>query len=75
MMADCIATDINCAQICRLAAGFMARGSSMAMEVCRLCAGICDVCAEECEKHEHPHCKECARACRSCAEECRSMAA
>ena len=75
MMARCIALDMDCAQICRLATAYMARGSQFAKEFCRLCADICEACAEECGKHQHDHCQECARACRRCAEECRRMAA
>lgn len=73
MMARCIALDMDCAQMCRLAAGFMARGSSNATEVCRTCATICDACADECGQHQHEHCRRCAEACRRCAEECRRM--
>src|SRR5689334_22470077 len=41
MLARCIALDTDCSQLCRLAAGFMARGSSNAAELCRACAEIC----------------------------------
>lgn len=75
MMARCIALDIDCAAICRLAAGYMARGSEFASAVCALCADICQACGDECARHQHPHCQECAAACRRCAEECRRMAA
>lgn len=74
-MARCIALDIDCAAICRLAAGYMARGSEMAKEICRACAAVCEACAVECSKHSAGHCQECAEACRNCAEECRRMAA
>jgi len=74
-MARCIQLDMDCAVICRLAVGFMARGSELAADVCDLCAEICDVCAQECAKHSMAHCQECAKACRRCAEECRRMAA
>lgn len=74
-MAKCIALDIDCAAICRLAAGYMARGSQLAKEICKACASVCQACAEECAKHEHEHCKECAEACRRCAQECMKMAA
>lgn len=74
-MARCVALDIDCAAICRLAAGAMSRGSEMAKEICRLCADICEACGDECAKHAHAHCKECAEACRRCAEECRRIAA
>jgi hypothetical protein len=74
-MAECIRLDVDCAEICRLAAGYMARGSSQSALICRTCAEICDACGAECERHDHDHCKECAEACRRCAEECRRMAA
>lgn len=73
-MARCIALDIDCAEICRLASGFMSRGSEFASAICATCAEVCEACAVECEKHDMEHCKECASACRRCAEECRQMA-
>ena len=72
-MARCIQLDIDCAAICRLAVGYMARGSELAADVCELCASVCDVCAEECAKHPMAHCQACAEACRRCAAECRRM--
>ena len=74
MMARCIALDIDCAQLCRLAAAMMARGSEAAKLVCEACVSLCDMCAEECGKHQMQHCQECAAACRKCAAECRQMA-
>ncbi len=74
-MARCIALDVDCAQLCRLAAGFMARGSESAAAVCRACADACDACADECSTHPMQHRQDCALACRRCADECRRMAA
>jgi len=74
MMARCIALDMDCAQICRTAAAFMARGSDFAVELCRQCAAVCTACGEECGKHQMDHCQACAEACRRCAEACLSMA-
>ena len=74
-MARCIALDMDCAAICRLAAGFMARGSEFAKAACTVCADVCRACADECARHRHDHCQACAEACRRCAEECRRMAA
>lgn len=74
MMARCIALDIDCAQLCRYAAGAMARGSELAPQICALCADVCEACGEECARHQHAHCKTCADACRRCAEACRRMA-
>lgn len=73
-MAGCIRLDLDCAQVCRLAAGYMARGSRFAHAICRLCAEVCQACADECAQHEADHCRRCAEACRRCAEECRRMA-
>ncbi len=75
MMARCVALDIDCAAICRLAAGAMSRGSPFATQICRVCAEICEACGAECAKHtHHAHCQECAQACQRCAAECRRMA-
>lgn len=75
MMARCIELDMDCAQACRLASAYMARGSELAGEVCAFCAEVCEACGEECAKHEKmEHCRRCAEACRRCAEECRRMA-
>lgn len=74
-MARCIRLDLDCADICRMAAAYMARDSELARNVCRLCAEVCEACGEECAKHDPDHCQQCADACRRCAEECRRMAA
>lgn len=74
-MARCIRLDMDCAALCRLAAGYMSRGSELAGTICETCAEVCEACAQECEKHSAmAHCRECAQACRRCAEECRRMA-
>ena len=75
MMARCIALDIDCAQLCRVAPATMARGGEGAKIVCEACAALCEMCAEECSKHQMEHCQACAAACRRCAEECRRMLA
>lgn len=73
-MARCIDLDHQCAVICRVAAGFMARGSEFATDICRVCGEICRACGEECRKHDVEHCQRCADACEHCAEECERMA-
>jgi hypothetical protein len=74
-LARCIRLDIDCADICRMAATYMSRGSEFARKMCGLCADVCNACADECEKHKHmEHCKKCAEACRYCAGECTRMA-
>lgn len=72
-MSHCVALDIDCSQICRLAAGFMARNSELAGMLCETCAEVCDACGDECERYEMPHCRDCAAACRRCAEACRQV--
>lgn len=74
-LARCISLDIDCAEICRMAAGYMARDSQHVSAICGLCAEICDNCGDECSRHTGmEHCQRCAEACRRCAEECRRMA-
>jgi hypothetical protein len=74
-LARCIALDLDCAAVCRLAAGYMARGSAFTTALCRLCAEVCQACGDECARHPQDHCRRCAEACRRCAAECRRMAA
>lgn len=74
-MARCIALDIDCAEICALAAAAMGRASEKARTICAACAEVCQACGEECAKHSMMHCQQCAEACRRCADECRKMAA
>ena len=72
-LSRCIQLDMDCAEVCRMAASYMARKSELATELCAFCAHVCDVCAEECERHEMAHCRRCAEACRVTAQECRRM--
>ncbi len=74
-MARCIALDVDCAQLCRTVAGFLARGSESAVDLCQTCAEVCDACAAECARHAMKHCQDCAEACRRCADQCRQMGA
>ena len=74
-MAKCIALDMDCADICRLAAATMARESPHVNYVCELCARICESCAQECMSHAADHCQDCAEACKRCASLCRDMLA
>lgn len=72
---DCPRCCRECINICKLCAHAIAAESRFRAEYCRLCANICVWCAEQCEDHEHDHCKRCAESCRTCAEACRVMAA
>jgi hypothetical protein len=74
-MARCIALDLECADLCRLAAASMSRDGEFARQICRLCADACEACGKACSEHDHPHCRACAQACQACAQACRTMAA
>ena len=79
-MSRCIRLDRYCADLCRVAAAFMARadkevGQEIAEKLCVLCAEVCDACAAECSMHDMQHCQECAVACQRCAQACREMVA
>ncbi len=73
MMADCIQLSTECAVICYTSAELMSLGSNKVKEIAKLCAAMCDDCAEECNKHNHDHCVECADACSKCADECKTI--
>lgn len=61
----------ECADICSYAIEAMTRQSPFVVGILRLCAEICEACAEESSKHVHTHCQECKDACLQCAEACR----
>lgn len=73
-LVRCIALDLECAALCRLLAGYAARGSKFAPGLAALCATVCAACAGECESHEQVHCQACAKACRDCEQVCRRLA-
>ena len=71
-MAHCIALVMDCAQMCRTAAGLMSRHSDFVDLVCEACADICSACAAECRRHTTRHCRQCAEACLRCANLCQA---
>lgn len=62
---------MDCADMCRMTADMMMRGSEMAAKMCEMCADLCMRNAENCERMGDA---ECAAMCRECAEACRKMA-
>lgn len=74
MLSRCIQLDMDCADVCTLAARLLQRDSEVAQDILEACEAVCDLCAEECEKHQdmHEHCRVCAEACKRCAEACRN---
>ena len=71
-LARCIALTLDGAALCRLASGFMARGSPAAAMVAGACAGLCEQVAIECARHPREACLTAAQACRECAQACTS---
>lgn len=69
-MAHCIEVDRDCAELCYTAAKLLTRDSEFAHELLALCEKACHHCADECNKHEHEHCKKCAAKAAQCAEAC-----
>jgi hypothetical protein len=72
----CIATDVNCADLCAATGRLLSRQTEYDPQVTQrtleACIRVCTACAEECEKHaeHHEHCAICARTCRACARAC-----
>jgi hypothetical protein len=65
---------LDCADVCRVTADFVARGSEFHEAACDLCAGICLRCAELCELiADAAKLHECADVCRSCADACMAL--
>ena len=65
---------LDCAEMCRVSANFMLRGSASHLSTCALCQEICTTCAESCEQiPEDDVLRRCAEECRACAEACERM--
>jgi hypothetical protein len=74
--ADHIKLLSDCADMCRMSASMMARGSIFHARHCSLCAEVCKACEESCEEFgDDPQMKACADACRTCWDACRQMGA
>ena len=72
MMTRCIKLDVECAEICGMAASSVAYNGDFTREMLEVCINACEMCAKECRKHDKMHCIECAKACEECAKACRS---
>ncbi|WP_340023978.1 four-helix bundle copper-binding protein [Paenibacillus sp. FSL K6-1096] len=70
-LRESIQLDRECADICSFAVQAMTRRSPFVAEILRLCAEICDRCADASSRHEHTHCQDCIDACRNAAMACR----
>jgi hypothetical protein len=72
-LVECVRQGRDCADLCRMVAAFLARGSNLSAILVAALASACDACAAECEAHDLEPCRACAEACRDCAEESRLM--
>jgi|HubBroStandDraft_4_1064222.scaffolds.fasta_scaffold310239_1 hypothetical protein len=74
-MTRCIELNLVCAGVCAYTERELARKSDRAERMALICAEICDVCFEECNKHlPLNQCAVCAEKCAECAERCLQMA-
>ena len=75
-MRQCVRTCLDCADVCDMVMKVATRrtGSNEVVlrEALQLCVTTCDLCAEECAKHDNDHCRRCAEMCRECAGDCRA---
>lgn len=69
----CIGMLMECAMLCKESSGFMAMDARFAKDLCRLCATVCDQCAQDCKMFKDDHCVKCANECQVCTNECRMM--
>jgi hypothetical protein len=74
-MRQCIRVCMDAADACtatsRMAVRRTGNNDAALRAMLGACIDICTWCAEECEKHDHDHCKRCAEMCRECVQDCR----
>lgn len=75
-MSQCVRSCLDCSDVCTATAQLAVRRTGHNPEALRAlldtCARVCELCAEECERHEHGHCQLCAEMCRECMQDCRA---
>ena len=73
---DFLANLHTCADLCRLCADTIMRGSDLHPIVCGACAEVCACCAAACEEAGgDAQLDECRQACLDCFDVCSAMAA
>ena len=76
-MRRCIRANQDCADICTATLRLIVRQTESIAEMVRqqVHASVvaCQLCAEECERHDALHCRICAEACHRCQEACNRM--
>ena len=78
-MRQCIRACLDCADLCtatmKVAARRTGSNPGVVKAMLQACIEACEVCAGECERHDHDHCRRCATMCRECADDCREALA
>lgn len=76
-LRKCVRLNLDCADVCtvtaRVISGAGARDRRTLEALLEACAAACRACADECDRHDHEHCRICAEACRACEEACGRM--
>ena len=74
-MARCIRLCMDASDMCTATYRIATRRTSGNVQLIEAalsaCILACETCAEECGKHDMPHCSRCAKMCRECADDCR----
>lgn len=74
-MRQCIRTCSDCSDVCEATYRVATRRTGVNRELIRAmlatCIKACEICEEECSKHDNDHCRRCAQMCRECADDCR----
>jgi hypothetical protein len=75
-MRRCVRLCSDCADVCTATYRVATRRTDHNVEVIRsmleTCILACEICAAECDKHDHAHCQRCAKMCRECADDCKA---
>ena len=73
-MRQCIRTCMDGADICeatmKVATRQTGKNDAVIRAMLTTCIETCEICAAECERHDHDHCRRCAEMCRECAADC-----
>jgi hypothetical protein len=79
-LAPCVTTCLDCADVCEAAARVVSRPllavrREAVAALLQACAGVCELTARECFRHEmhHRHCRLCMEAARACLEACETL--
>ena len=74
-MRRCIRLCMDCADVCtmvyRVASRRTDENRQLIRSILAVCIEACQVCEEECTRHDNAHCQRCAKMCRECADDCR----